>query len=159
MTNNEIVIKIAEILGQRGETVSTAESCTGGRIAAALTSISGASHYFNGGIVAYQNQVKVNELQVNPEDITRYDVVSRQVVEQMVKGACDKFGSTYAIATTGYADQGSDKVAGGNIWVGVGCKDKVQTCLMECDGDREQNVQDAVHQALLLFMTITMHET
>ena len=69
-------------------TISTAESCTGGRIAAAITAQSGASRYFEGGLVAYQNEVKVQMLGVPAEMIAEYGVVSREVAEQMVKGAC-----------------------------------------------------------------------
>ena len=91
-------------------TLSTAESCTGGRIAAAITAHSGASRYFQGGLVAYQNEVKEQLLGVPSEMIDRYGVVSRQVAEQMVRGACTLFHTDYALASTGYAEpwQGHD---------------------------------------------------
>ena len=85
-------------------TVSTAESCTGGRIASAITARSGASRYFMGGLVAYQNEVKEQMLGVPAEMIERYGVVSRQVAEEMVKGACRLFHTDYALASTGYAE-------------------------------------------------------
>ncbi len=79
-------------------TISTAESCTGGRIAAAITAHSGASNYFQGGLVAYQNEVKEQMLGVPAEMIAEYGVVSREVAEQMVKGACHLFHTDYALA-------------------------------------------------------------
>ena len=87
-------------------TISTAESCTGGRIAAAITAHSGASNYFQGGLVAYQNEVKEQMLGVPKEMIDTYGVVSREVAEQMVKGACRLFHTDYAMASTGSTGSG-----------------------------------------------------
>lgn len=122
-------------------TVSTAESCTGGRIAAAFTAQSGASRYYQGGVVAYQNEVKEQLLGVPKEMIDTYGVVSRQVAEQMVKGACRLFGTDYALASTGYAEpwQGHEV----EIWVAWGSADDVHTlCLCE-DFGRLKNVEIA----------------
>ena len=86
-----------------GKTLATAESCTSGGIAHEITKVSGSSDYFQGGLVAYQDRLKIQYLGVSAEDIARYDVVSEPVVRQMVRGACRMFGSDYAIASTGYA--------------------------------------------------------
>ena len=86
-----------------GLTVSTAESCTGGGIAARMTSISGSSEYFIGGIVAYQNEVKEQILNVRPETIEKYNVVSAQTVEEMAKGAMKALHADCAVATSGIA--------------------------------------------------------
>ena len=93
---------IQERMLSRGLTLSTAESCTGGGMAAALTSVDGSSGYFQGGLVAYQNELKERFLGVSEADILRYDVVSRPVAEQMVRGACALFHTHCAIASTGY---------------------------------------------------------
>ena len=99
----------------RGLTLSCAESCTGGGVAAALTSISGSSGYFQGGLVAYQNELKERFLGVSEADIRQFDVVSRPVVEQMVKGACTLFHTDCALASTGYAGEGNGRIASGTI--------------------------------------------
>lgn len=147
--------KIKNILVACGKTLSTAESCTGGQVASALTSVPGASEYFQGGIVAYQNSVKTKELGVRPEDISAYDVVSRQVVEQMVRGACARFGTHYALATTGYADKGNERVADGTIWIGWGSADDVHSHCLHLGGTREDNTamaRDAVLEHFLDFL-------
>lgn len=126
--------------------LSTAESCTGGRIAAAITARSGASQFFQGGIVAYQNEVKEQQLGVPHEMIERYGVVSRQVVEAMVRGACRLFGTEHALASTGYAEpwEGHEVC----IWIGWGSEDEVHSlCLMEDDG-RVANVERATKRVL-----------
>lgn len=125
----------------RGKTVSTAESCTGGRIAAAITAISGASNYFQGGLVAYQNEVKEQMLGVPHSMIEKYDVVSQPVVEAMVKGACRMFGTDYALASTGYAEawEGHEVC----IWIGWGSADEVHALCLKDDHGRVKNVEIA----------------
>ena len=133
----------------KGKTIATAESCTGGRIAAAITAVSGASDYFQGSIVAYQNEVKEKMLGVPHEMIEEYDVVSKEVVEAMVKGACKLFGTNYALASTGYAEPWGDHEV--KIWIGWGSKDDVHSlCLKEDDG-RLANVERATERVLQEF--------
>lgn len=123
------------------KTISTAESCTGGRIAAAITVRSGASRYFEGGLVAYQNEVKERMLGVPREMIECYGVVSREVAEQMVKGACRLFHTDYALASTGYAEPWEGHEV--EIWVAWGTEKEVHsTCLRE-DFGRVKNVEIA----------------
>lgn len=127
-------------------TLSTAESCTGGRIAAAITAHSGASKYFQGGLVAYQNEVKEQQLGVPHEMIETYGVVSRQVAEQMVRGACRLFHSDYALASTGYAEpwEGHDV----EIWVAWGTADDVHSLCLREDFGRVKNVEVATQCVL-----------
>ena len=127
-------------------TLSTAESCTGGRIAAAITPHSGASNYFRGGLVAYQNDVKEEMLGVPHEMIATYGVVSRQVAEQMVKGACRLFHSDYALASTGYAEawEGHDV----EIWVAWGSEHDVHSICLTEDFGRVKNVELATQCVL-----------
>lgn len=122
-------------------TVSTAESCTGGRIAAAITAQSGASRYFEGGVVAYQNEVKERMLGVPAEMIARYGVVSREVAEQMVKGACRLFHTDYALASTGYAEAWEGHEV--EIWVAWGSENDVHSMCLREDFGRVKNVEIA----------------
>lgn len=152
MDKKDICTQILRLMVARGKTVSTAESCTSGRIAASLTQTSGASDYFQGGIVCYQDHLKEQFLQVSHDDIARYDVVSQPVVEQMVRGACQLFHTDYALASTGYAGGGMNGIPDGTIWIGWGCKDEVHSlCLTDNEG-RERNTENATIQVLAYFL-------
>lgn len=148
----DICSEIRRIMVERGKTVSTAESCTSGRIAASLTQISGASDYFQGGIVCYQDELKERFLNVSAEDIKTYDVVSKPVVEQMVRGACELFGTDYALASTGYAGGGMNGIPDGTIWIGFGTKDDVHSLCLTKNVGREENTENATIEVLRHFL-------
>ena len=152
---------IHEILIAQGKTLSTAESCTSGRIAAEITSVSGSSAYFQGGLIAYQNEVKIKMLGVKAEIIDTYDVVSEEVAREMVRGACRLFGTDYAIASTGYAGPsgGTESIPVGTIWIACGSVDNMKTkCLTE-DLGRVQNVERASTEALKLMLDFLLKES
>ncbi|MBL4744776.1 MAG: CinA family nicotinamide mononucleotide deamidase-related protein [Flavobacteriaceae bacterium] len=98
-----IEASVAKLLIENKQTLATAESCTGGNIAATITSRPGASNYYKGSIIAYTAQVKMAELGVSEKLITEHSVVSCEVSEAMARGIQKKFKSDYAIATTGNA--------------------------------------------------------
>ncbi|MFA6873782.1 MAG: CinA family protein, partial [Bacteroidaceae bacterium] len=102
----ELEEEVGQILKSKGVTVSTAESCTGGGIAALLTSVSGSSDYFKGGIVAYSNQVKIDLLHVSEDTLKQCGAVSRETVVEMVKGAMKSLKTECAVATSGIAGPG-----------------------------------------------------
>ncbi len=112
---------ILGLLRQRNERIVVAESCTGGRIAAALTAVPGASRSFVGGVVAYENSVKVASLGVDAAKIAREGAVSESVVLEMASGARRRFGADYAVATTGIAgpEGGSPEKPVGLVWFGL----------------------------------------
>lgn len=144
---------IQQELTRNGKTLSTAESCTGGRIASAFTRNAGASACFEGGIVAYQNWIKEQFLEVPAEVIARYDVVSKEVAEAMVRGAVKLLHTDYAIATTGYAGPtgGTREIPVGTIWIACGNSEtQISQCLHENFG-REKNIDIATQQAIALF--------
>ena len=153
---NHQAVDIQRLLTTRHQTLATAESCTGGRIAAALTAVAGSSAYFQGGLVAYQNELKERLLGVSSETIAACDVVSREVAEQMVLGACRLLGTDYAIATTGYAGPGggTPDIPTGTIWIAAGNSERIDTlCLQEDDG-REKNLEKATEEALQVFLNM-----
>ena len=94
---------VHNLLTQRRQTLATAESCTGGSIAARFTAMPGASAYFLCGVVAYSNESKNNLLGVDPETIASRGAVSEEVARQMAEGARRITGADYAVATTGIA--------------------------------------------------------
>lgn len=110
---------------EKGWTLSLAESCTGGSLAASLTQISGASNYFLGSVVAYSNALKIKILKV-PEDLLReHGAVSREVVASMLDGILSLTGSDYAMAVSGIAGPGGGTPAKpvGTVWGGIGKRD------------------------------------
>ena len=98
--------KLVERLCARGETLSSAESCTGGLIAKSVTDIPGSSAVFGGACVTYTNEIKTALLGVDPQIFERDTEVSFACAEAMAKGARERLGTTYALATTGYAGPG-----------------------------------------------------
>ncbi len=94
---------LADFLTQHKLTISVAESCTGGNLASTLTSLSGASVYFDRGFVTYSNKAKQDMLSVNKDTITKYGAVSEHVALEMVKGVIKNSGSDFAVAITGIA--------------------------------------------------------
>ncbi|RLD50540.1 MAG: competence/damage-inducible protein A [Bacteroidetes bacterium] len=118
---------IAEILKNSNLTVSTAESCTSGNIARLITSVPGSSSYFKGGIAAYSNDVKTALLKVSEETLEKYGAVSKEVVEQMVKGQLELFNTDYGIAVSGIAgpDGGTEEKPVGTTWIAIGNNEKI----------------------------------
>ncbi|WP_396146522.1 CinA family nicotinamide mononucleotide deamidase-related protein [Flavobacterium sp.] len=98
-----IEVVLGRLLTQQNKTIATAESCTGGKIAQVLTSVSGASNYFRGSVVSYATDTKVSVLGVSEETINKYTVVSAQVAKEMALGIQKLMKTDYAIATTGNA--------------------------------------------------------
>lgn len=152
MQMKKVVEEIQRRMIAARKTLSTAESCTSGGIAAEITKVSGSSEYFQGGLVAYQDRLKEEFLGVKPEDIEKYDVVSEPVVKQMVRGACKMFKTDYAIASTGYAGEGSNGIPSGTIWIAWGSPDKICTKCLTQNIDRETNTQNAIQEALIGFL-------
>lgn len=112
---------VAELLLKEGATLSSAESCTGGVIASKFTAMSGASEYFWGGVVSYDNSVKENLLGVSRENLEQYGAVSEQVARQMAEGVRRACGTTYGVATTGIAGPtgGTPEKPVGTVWMAV----------------------------------------
>ena len=156
MENVSLEEQVRKALLQRQWMMGTAESCTGGRIASLITSVSGSSAYFAGGIVSYSNPVKENVLGVSASDLSQFGAVSRPVVEQMVKGAMRVLGCDCAVATSGIAGPtgGSPDKPVGTVWIAAATRDKVVSECFYFKGDRKQNIQQAAEKALQLLLDI-----
>ena len=141
---------VHDILCQRQLTLATAESCTGGAIASRFTAMAGASAYFNGGVIAYANEVKCNILGVNNSDIEQQGAVSETVARQMAEGARKALQSDYAIATTGIAGPmgGSAEKPVGTVWMAVATPTHTITSLRNCGTDRGQIINRAAAYAI-----------
>ena len=152
--------ELLSILYESGKTLGTAESCTSGMIATAITMVPGASDYFKGGIICYCDNMKTSMLDVEASLISRKTAVCEEVAIQMVKGAIEKLGVDYAIASTGFAGPGTaEGIPVGTIWIACGNKDEQITLKLSEDEGREKNISNAVDKALeMAFSFIQEHE-
>ncbi len=140
---------VGKLLKTRGETVSAAESCTGGEIAHLFTSVSGSSAYFLGSVTSYAVSVKENVLGVPESVITENGVVSSEVAAAMAEGVRRLIGSTYSVATTGLADKDGDgKNPGGTVWIGVSGPRGTRTVKYCYKNDRARNIERFAASAL-----------
>jgi nicotinamide-nucleotide amidase len=137
-------------LGMRAETLSVAESCTGGLIAERLTSISGASRSFVGGAVVYSNELKIEFAGVPPSLIERHGAVSREVAAALAEGIRERCDTTYGLAVTGIAGPGggSDEKPVGLVYIGVSDGKGTEVVEKKFTGDRHRIRQYASQQAL-----------
>jgi nicotinamide-nucleotide amidase len=154
MTTSVYATTIIETLKARGETVSVAESLTGGGLGHALTAVPGASEVFIGGIIAYTSDVKVNFLGVPRAIIDEFSVVSEEVAVAMANGAREKIGTTWAISTTGIAGPGDYMgIREGTVWIAIAGPIN-QTLLLTLDGGRDGVRQGAISSAIGNFARI-----
>jgi len=126
--------------------IATAESCTAGLLAARITSIAGASSFFKGGIIAYQNDIKINFLNASQSVIEEKTAVCSEVSEQMAVGVRDKFSADFSIATTGYAGPtgGTELNPLGTVFIAVSSKEKTISRRFVFTGDRESVVNQVI---------------
>ena len=150
---------VIENLKSRGETVSVAESLTGGGLGHALTQIPGASDVFVGGIIAYTSIVKVKFLGVKQSTIDEHTVVSEEVAVEMAQGAINRLGSTWAISTTGIAGPGDYMgIREGTVWISI-CGPICQTVQLTLDSGRDGVRQGAISSAIGTFARILSYRT
>jgi len=145
---------IIEHLKARGETVAIAESLTAGGVGHALTTVPGASAVFLGGVISYTSDVKVKFLGVSQSTIDQFSVVSEEVANEMAVGVLDRFGSTWAIATTGIAGPGDYMgMREGTVWIAI--KGPIsQTLHLQLDSGREGVRTGAISSAIGNFARI-----
>lgn len=151
---------IFEILGSmlkdKGLTVATAESCTGGNIAHEITEVAGSSEYFKGGVVAYSNHVKSSILSVPEDLITSYGAVSEEVVRKMCNGASELLGCECAIATSGIAGPtgGTPTKPVGTVWFAVKCGPHLETFTKHLPGNRARVIDRATTEAVVALIKL-----
>jgi nicotinamide-nucleotide amidase len=141
---------VGQLLLARGLQLATAESCTGGYLAHRITAVAGASAYFKGSIVAYDNAIKEKLLGVQASTLASHGAVSEATVREMVAGALAALEVDVAIAVSGIAGPGGgtpDKPVG-TIWVAVGNRDHTQTLLLQGTKDRDKNIRYTATRAL-----------
>ncbi|WP_053980493.1 CinA family protein [Marinagarivorans algicola] len=163
LINNDLqqrVHTLSRALLRRQATVTTAESCTGGAVAATLTAVAGSSAWFDGGFITYSNRLKTQLLGVSTELIAQHGVVSEPVVKAMVLGACQQAQASYGISLSGIAgpDGGSALKPVGTICIAWGAPQQVIAHSFHFDGDRD-NIREQAVIAALSGLTQYLHNT
>lgn len=147
---SHLAAQLGRQLQAAGAQVSTAESCTGGGIAEAITRIPGSSAWFEAGYVTYSNAQKSKQLGVPAELFATVGAVSREVVEAMVRGAQARSGARYAVAVSGVAgpDGGSAEKPVGTVWLAWGDGERLYSLCKHFPGDRGEVRRQTVEAAL-----------
>ena len=156
--NNEmsaVVQKIHSFFREKNLTLSVAESCTGGLISHLITTLPGASAFFEAGVVSYSAAVKENMLGVSPETIARYGVVSEQVVREMAKNIRRLTNTDFSLSTSG--NLGPDVLESkekGLVYIAVSREGEVFSKELRLKGNREENKEEASRLALEFLVEI-----
>lgn len=155
--NQTLESVVFSFLKSKSATLSTAESCTGGKIASMITSVPGSSSVFAGGIIAYSNEVKIKTLGVDPAILSESGAVSEECVRAMAQGARKIFNTTYAVATSGIAgpDGGSEEKPSGTVWIAVAGPDFLVAKKAIFGGDRLRNI-DRFSSETLNFLRLNL---
>ncbi len=148
----ELSAKVIEVL--KGKTLSTAESCTGGLIGGALTSVPGSSAVYKGGVISYTDEIKRKILNVNDRILEDRGAVSAEVAQEMAKGARTALNTDIAVSVTGLAGPGGDEFGNPVGTVFIGYADEKQCISLHCffTGDRESIRNQTVSAALALIL-------
>jgi len=149
--DDAIEVTVHKLFVEKGLTLSIAESCTGGALAACITALPGASNYFLGSIVSYSNSLKMDLLAVDKKTIREKGAVSEETVVQMVAGLLHKTGSDYGVAVTGVAGPsgGTKEKPVGSVWVAVAKKgEQPYTWKLQAHGNRQNVITRSVNFAL-----------
>ena len=151
---------LAHLMHNAGQTLASAESCTGGAIASKLTALAGASDYFLGGVVSYSNEVKEKALGVKHSTLTAHGAVSEETVREMVTGVRNRLGSNYAVATTGIAGPGGGTPTKpvGSVWIGIATPKQVIAKRMHFTGRREQVIERTCNEVYASLIRIVKEE-
>lgn len=142
---------LGEALRSNNLTVSTAESCTGGSIAHRITLVPGASAYYKGSVISYDNTVKTSMLDVDSKSIETYGAVSREVVEQMAQNVSEKLKTDCSIAVSGIAgpDGGTLEKPVGTVWICTRMHNEMITQKYQFGTSREENINRTTNMAIL----------
>lgn len=157
-----LVETVAALLSESGETLSTAESCTGGMIASEIVNVPGASAFFKGGACTYWNEAKRDILGVPQAILDAHSAVSRETAIAMAAGAKRKYGTDWAVSTTGIAgpDGGTPEKPVGLVWMGIASPENVFAFRENFSGNRVQIREKSVFKVLdLLRKSILEHKS
>jgi nicotinamide-nucleotide amidase len=151
---------VGNLLKQKKQTVSTAESCTGGYIGHLLSKNAGSSQFYTGGIISYDNRIKTEFLDVPTEILQTVGAVSKEAVEQMALAVREKMNTDYAISVSGIMGPSgqTDEKPLGMVWVGVANRDKVVSKVFYLRFDRLRNIEVTANQAINLLRLLIINK-
>lgn len=157
---DELEQVISKLLSERGQTLATAESCTGGYVSHLITSVPGSSSYFVGGVVSYSNEVKSKQLGVLFETLNQFGAVSEQTIVEMAEGVRKTLSADYGIATSGIAgpDGGTPDKPVGTVWIAVASPQRTFTRKLQLGGFRQQIIHNATVALLNLLRKEILEE-
>jgi nicotinamide-nucleotide amidase len=148
--NDELESVVGKLLLEKKSTISVAESCTGGYLGHLLTSVPGSSSYFQGGVIAYDNKIKINTLHVNPKTLEAFGAVSEEAVTEMASNIRKVFNTTVGVATSGVAGPSGGTIAKpvGTIWIAYSDEHKTVARKLQLSKDRLINIRISSVSAL-----------
>jgi nicotinamide-nucleotide amidase len=152
---------LGELLREKQLTLATAESCTGGYVAHLITSLPGASSWYMGSVIAYNNSIKEKLLLVKHETLAKHGAVSREVAEQMVRGVAAATGTNCAIAVTGIMgpEGGTKEKPVGTVWVATLCREEIITRKYNVGNNRAQNIERTAGIAILQLLRMVQEDS
>lgn len=150
VNEDELERVIGDILAERNQTLSLAESCTGGRISSRIVSVPGSSKYYTGGACVYSDKEKFDLLKVRRETIIKYGAVSEQTAKEMACGIRELMGTDFALSSTGIAGPsgGSEEKPVGLVWIGFSSNEKTYAKNFLFGNRRDINIERASQRAL-----------
>ncbi len=156
--NMEVVV--GRLLKEKHQTVSTAESCTGGYIGHLLSKHGGSSQFYTGGIISYDNRIKTEFLDVSDDILHTVGAVSQEAVEQMAKSVREKMNTDYAVSVSGIMGPSgqTDEKPLGMVWIGVANKEKVVSKVFYLRFDRLRNIEVTANQAINLLRLLIINK-
>jgi nicotinamide-nucleotide amidase len=148
--NDTLPSVVGNLLKEKNLSIGTVESCTTGLLASQISSISGASDYFQGSLLTYSNKLKVKLAHVSAENIVNFGAVSEQVAREMAEGGRKNLGVDVCISTTGIAGPtgGTDEKPVGLVWIGIALPNRTIARKFQFGDNRERNLQMTVWSAL-----------
>lgn len=157
-TPNDLAKEVVELAKDKGVMLGCAESLTGGLLASALTSVSGSSKVFGGGIVSYMYSIKEKVLGVDPVHLKNYGAINETCAKQMAKGAVAKLGCDLCVSTTGIAGPDKDEfdTEVGTVFIGFANKGDFRAKRYKFNGSRAEIRQQTVDKSLEIFKTLLL---
>ena len=154
--SSNLAPEVIKLAAQKDVKLGCAESLTGGLVASALTSVSGSSKVFAGGIVSYMYHVKEKILGVDPIHLKNYGAVNETCAKKMAEGAVAKLNCDLAISTTGIAGPNKDEfdTEVGTVWIGFANKNDVRAKMYKFKGSREEIRKQSVEKSLEIYKTL-----
>jgi nicotinamide-nucleotide amidase len=152
---------IGRLLREKGRTLATAESCTGGMVAHLITSVPGASDYYKGTVVSYANEIKEKVLGVRAETLQEHGAVSRATVMEMAAGVKDLLSTDYSIAISGIAGPtgGTPEKPVGTVWIALATPEKTYAEKFVFGFTRSENIARAAYTSLNMLRKTLLDET